>query len=119
MFDGLGESFTLPDGYVDGAGSRHRDGFMRPATLLDETRALRDFRVYLNPELFLSVVLSRVVGRLGGVDSVDPGRIDGLSEEDRRFLEGIYRRLNGYPPSREESARPSDESVADCTASKP
>ena len=113
MFEGPGETFTLRDGYVDSEGRHHRDCFMRPATFRDETRSLQDFRVYLDSEQFLSIVLSRVVGRLGGIDPVDPGRIDCLSEEDRRSLEDIYRRLNGYPPRMEESQGGLQEAVTD------
>ena len=57
--------FTLPRGYVDGAGQVHRDGTMRLATARDEIEPLRDAGVRSN-EAYLSVLLlARTVTRQG------------------------------------------------------
>ena len=42
-------AFVLPRGYVDAAGTVHRDGSMRLATARDELVPLRDDRVRENP----------------------------------------------------------------------
>ena len=54
-------SFILPRGYVDGAGTVHRDGVMRLATARDELVPLRDDRVRENPAYLTVVLLGRVV----------------------------------------------------------
>ncbi len=60
--------FVLPRGYVDAAGTVHRDGVMRLATARDELVPLRDDRVRENPAYLTVVLLGRVVTRLGTVD---------------------------------------------------
>jgi hypothetical protein len=52
-------SFILPRGYVDGAGTVHRDGVMRLATARDELVPLRDDRVRENPAYLTVVLLGR------------------------------------------------------------
>ena len=54
-------AFTLPRGYVDAAGTVHRDGVMRLATARDELVPLRDDRVRENPAYLTVVLLARVV----------------------------------------------------------
>ncbi len=95
--NGGGDRFVLAEGYTDPHGVRHREGWMRPATALDEMRVLGDFRVHLRPQAFLSVLLARVITRLGSIERVDAGVIDRLCEEDRQGLERLYRTCNGYP----------------------
>ena len=87
-------SFLLPRGYVDGSGTVHRDGVMRLATARDELVPLRDDRVRENPAYLSVVLLGRVVTRLGGVDDVHPGIIEGLFASDLAFLQDLYRRVN-------------------------
>ena len=41
-------AFTLPRGFVDDAGTLHREGVMRLATARDEIEPLRDARVKEN-----------------------------------------------------------------------
>jgi hypothetical protein len=87
-------SFTLPKGYLDGAGTLHREGTMRLATARDEIEPLRDAEVRQN-EAYLSVLLlSRVVTRIGGVSDVTPEVIEGLYAADFDHLQRLYERLN-------------------------
>jgi hypothetical protein len=106
--EGRERGFVLPDGYLELRGGRaaedgsrpeapaHREGRMRPATAADEMRALGDFRVALRPQSFLPVLLARVVPELGGLPAVDVGIMERLSQRDLRFLESLYREMNGY-----------------------
>jgi hypothetical protein len=87
-------SFTLPKGYLDGAGTLHREGTMRLATARDEIEPLRDAEVRQN-EAYLSVLLlSRVVTRIGGVSDVTAEVIEGLYAADFDHLQRLYERLN-------------------------
>src|SRR6476620_5927683 len=87
-------SFLLPRGYVDGAGTVHRDGVMRLATARDELVPLRDDRVRENPAYLTVVLLGRVVTRIGAIDDVHPGIIENLFASDLAFLQDLYRRVN-------------------------
>ena len=79
--------FVLPRGFVDDAGTVHRDGVMRLATARDEILPLRDPRVREN-EAYLSVLLlARVLVRLGTLTDVHAG--------DRR---AAVRGRPGVPP---------------------
>ncbi|MGY1640646.1 hypothetical protein ACI782_05860 [Geodermatophilus sp. SYSU D00703] len=86
--------FLLPRGYVDGAGTVHRDGVMRLATARDELVPLRDDRVRDNPAYLSVVLLARVVTRIGTVDDVHTGVIENLFASDLAFLQDLYRRIN-------------------------
>jgi len=86
--------FLLPRGYVDGAGTVHRDGVMRLATARDELVPLRDDRVRENPAYLSVVLLGRVVTRLGTMDDVHTGVIENLFASDLAFLQDLYRRVN-------------------------
>jgi hypothetical protein len=86
--------FVLPRGFVDDAGTVHRDGVMRLATARDEILPLRDQRVREN-EAYLSVVLlSRVLVRLGTITDVHAGIVERLFAADLAFLQDLYRRIN-------------------------
>jgi hypothetical protein len=87
-------SFLLPRGYVDGAGTVHRDGVMRLATARDELVPLRDDRVRENPAYLTVVLLGRVVTRIGTIDDVHAGIIENLFASDLAFLQDLYRRVN-------------------------
>ena len=86
--------FLLPRGYVDGAGTVHRDGVMRLATARDELVPLRDDRVRENPAYLTVVLLGRVVTRIGTIDDVHAGMIENLFASDLAFLQDLYRRIN-------------------------
>jgi hypothetical protein len=100
--------FTLPKGYIDRHGTRHREGRMRLATAADEIMPLRDPRVKANPAYLAVIVLSRVVTRLGTLDDLSPPVIEGLFVEDLAFLQQMYRRINGEDGQGAEEAE-SDE----------
>lgn len=87
--------FELPVGYLDQDGTLHREGQMRRATAADEILPLRDPRVARN-EAYLSVILlSRVIQRLGALDTITPATIEGLFAEDLRYLLNFYNKING------------------------
>ena len=99
----------LPSGASGVRGTRLGWALMRPARSIDELKALRDFRVWLRPQSFLPVLLSRVViGFAGSRDaslpedrSVDTGRIEALDDRDLAALERAYRELNDYTSAEE------------------
>ena len=88
-------AFTLPRGYVDAAGTVHREGTMRLATARDEIEPLREPAVREN-EAYLSVLLlARTVTRLGTLGAVTPAVVEGLYASDFDHLQRLYERLNG------------------------
>jgi phage FluMu protein gp41 len=86
--------FTLPRGYVDGAGQVHRQGVMRLAMARDEVEPLEDPRVTANPAYVSITLLSRVITRLGSISPVTPAVIQGLFASDFAYLQEMYLRLN-------------------------
>ncbi|GGK23271.1 hypothetical protein GCM10010124_14720 [Pilimelia terevasa] len=99
-------AFTLPRGYVDEAGTVHRDGTMRLATARDELVPLRDDRVRENPAYLTVVLLGRVVTRLGTLADVHAGTIEDLFAADVAFLQDLYRRVNAEGHARASVACP-------------
>ena len=87
-------AFVLPRGYVDGAGSVHREGIMRLATARDEITPQRDPRVRENESYLTVLLLSRVITKLGTLTQVHTGVIEGLFASDLAFLQDLYRRIN-------------------------
>ena len=86
--------FTLPRGYVDDAGAVHREGVMRLATARDEIMPLRDPRVRDNEAYLTVLLLSRVVTKLGDLEQITPGVVEGMFATDLSFLQDHYRRIN-------------------------
>lgn len=86
--------FTLPQGYVDGDGTLHREGVMRLATAADEIKPLRDPRVQSNPSYLTIVLLSRVVASLGTLEDVTPNVIENCFVSDLAYLQDLYERVN-------------------------
>jgi hypothetical protein len=86
--------FVLPRGYVDDAGTLHREGAMRLATARDEILPLRDPRVRENEAYLTVILLSRVVVRLGSLGQVTPQVVEGMFASDLAFLQDLYRRVN-------------------------
>jgi hypothetical protein len=86
--------FTLPRGYVDPDGNLHRDGIMRLATAADEILPMKDPKVQANPAYLTVILLSRVVLRLGSVQSINPKMIENLFASDLAYLQEFYRRIN-------------------------
>ncbi|MFF3861518.1 hypothetical protein [Streptomyces sp. NPDC002209] len=86
--------FELPRGYVDDAGTVHRDGVMRLSTARDELVPLRDVRVQENPAYLSVVLLGRVVTRLGTLPMVHDGIVENMFASDLAFLQDFYRQIN-------------------------
>lgn len=86
--------FTLPMGYVDEGGNLHRGGTMRLATAADEILPLKDPRVQNNPAYLIVILLSRVITRLGPIQSMNPGVVEGLFAADLTYLQAFYNQIN-------------------------
>ncbi|MEU7103483.1 hypothetical protein ABZ951_00300 [Streptomyces sp. NPDC046215] len=86
--------FQLPRGYVDEAGTVHRDGVMRLSTARDELVPLRDVRVQENPAYLSVVLLGRVITRLGTLAMVHDGIVENMFASDLAFLQDFYRQVN-------------------------
>jgi hypothetical protein len=87
-------AFTLPRGYVDAAGTVHREGTMRLATARDEIEPLRSAEVRSN-EAYLSVLLlARTVLRIGGFTEITPELVENLYAADFDHLQRLYERIN-------------------------
>ena len=86
--------FTLPRGYVGPDGSLHREGVMRLATAADEILPMKDPKVQANPAYLTVILLSRVVVKLGSIESVNTKVIENLFASDLAFLQEFYRRVN-------------------------
>ena len=90
--------FTLPKGYLDEAGNLHRKGVMRLARAIDEIVPLRDPRVKSNPAYATILILSRVITRLGALESVSPMMMENLFAVDLNYLQKFYRQINELEP---------------------
>lgn len=86
--------FELPKGYLDTAGNVHRKGIMRLSRAMDEIVPMRDPRVKANPAYATVIILSRVITRLGALESISPGVIEGLFACDLSYLQTFYRQIN-------------------------
>jgi hypothetical protein len=86
--------FELPRGYVDDDGEVHRFGTMRLATARDELFPLSDMRVKANPAYLSVVLLSRVITKLGTLNSIYGEIVENLFASDLAFLQDLYRRIN-------------------------
>jgi hypothetical protein len=86
--------FTLPCGYLDAAGTLHREGVMRRATAADEILPLKDARVVKNPSYLIVILLARVVTQLGDVEQVNTKVIEDLYAADLAYLQKLYNQVN-------------------------
>ncbi|MFF4606437.1 hypothetical protein ACFY12_27365 [Streptomyces sp. NPDC001339] len=86
--------FTLPRGYVDGAGNIHREGVMRLATARDELIPLKDQRVQENPAYLSVVLLGRLITRLGTLTDIHAGVVEEMFAADLAFLQRFYEKIN-------------------------
>lgn len=91
--------FTLPCGYLDAAGTLHREGTMRRATAADEILPLKDPRVVKNPSYLIVILLARVVTKLGGVEQVNTKVIEDLYASDLAYLQKLYNQTNSLEES--------------------
>ena len=87
--------FLLPKGYLDAENQLHRNGLMRLSRAVDEIVPMGDPRVQANPAYSTVLILSRVVTRLGEIDSITPTVVEGLFAEDLQYLQTFYRKVNG------------------------
>ena len=93
-------SFTLPKGYVDQAGTLHRQGTMRLATARDEIEPLRDPRISGAEDPYLTIiVLARVITELGSLGAISPAVVEGLFAADLAFLQDVYGIINFGDPA--------------------
>jgi hypothetical protein len=94
--------FNLPCGYLDADGTLHRKGVMRRATAADEILPLKDPRVVKNPAYLVIILLSRVVVKLGTVESITPQTIEEIFATDMAFLQDLYNQVNDPDAGRQE-----------------
>jgi len=87
--------FSLPKGYLDSDGNLHKNGVMRLATAADEIVPLKDTRVQSNPAYLVVILFSRVIKRLGDLESINPKVIEDLYATDLAYLQNFYNRING------------------------
>jgi hypothetical protein len=87
-------AFTLPVGYVDESGARHRQGVMRLATARDEIEPLRDPSVRTNGAYLSVLLVARTVTRIGPVTEITPALVEGLYAADFDHLQRLYERVN-------------------------
>jgi len=86
--------FNLPRGYVDKEGNLHKKGVMRLGTAADEIFPLKDMRVKSNQAYLVIVLLSRVVTKLGTLQDINTGVMEGLFSADLAYLQDFYRQIN-------------------------
>ena len=86
--------FALPKGYVDTEGNVHRKGIMRLATALDEIETKKDPKAKENADYMSVILLSRVVTKLGDVESITPEVVEKLFTADFAFLQNMYETIN-------------------------
>lgn len=86
--------FTLPKGYVDEEGNLHKMGIMRLATASDEILPLKDSRVQSNPAYLTVILFSRVIKKLGSLQTINPKVIENLFASDLAYLQEFYKRIN-------------------------
>jgi hypothetical protein len=92
--------FVLPRGFVDDAGTLHRNGVMRLATARDEIEPLRDHRVSGADDPYLTIlVIARVITSLGTLRQVTPNDVEGLFAADLAFLQDLYGIINFGDPA--------------------
>src|SRR4051812_36116564 len=87
-------AFTLPCGFVDEAGTLHRQGIMCRATALDEVEPMSDDRVQRNQAYLSILLLSRVIRHLGEIRPVTPAIVERLFSTDYAYLQDLYVRIN-------------------------
>jgi phage FluMu protein gp41 len=86
--------FVLPRGYVDEEGNLHKKGIMRLATAADEILPMKDSRVQSNPAYLTVILLSRVITKLGDIQTINSKVIENLFARDLSYLQDFYRRIN-------------------------
>jgi phage FluMu protein gp41 len=67
---------------------------MRLATAADEIIPMKDPKVQANPAYLTVILLSRVVTKLGTVESLNTKVIENLFASDLAYLQEFYQRIN-------------------------
>jgi hypothetical protein len=93
MFE-VEHELLLPMGLIDADGTLHREGVMRLATAADEILPLQDPRVQRNPAYLSLILLSRVVLRIGAIETINPRVMEGLFAADLAYLQDRYNAIN-------------------------
>jgi hypothetical protein len=101
--------FTLPKGYVAEDGTLHKQGTMRLATAADEILPMKDPRVQSNPAYLTMILLSRVITKLGTVETINPKSMENLFASDLSYLQELYGKINGNGSSRIKATCPKCE----------
>ncbi len=101
--------FTLPRGYVDDNGDLNKKGTMRLATAADEVLPMKDPRVQSNPAYLNIILLSRVVSKLGNLETINTKVIENLFASDMSYLQEFYGRINENGTSKIKSECPKCE----------
>ncbi len=87
--------FTLPKGYVDQEGNIYKKGTMRLATAADEIVPMKDPRVQSNPAYLTVILISRVITKLGELESINTKMVENLFAADLAYVQEFYSRING------------------------
>jgi hypothetical protein len=113
--------FKLQKGYIDEEGNRHQEGIMRLATAADEILPFKDSRVQSNPAYLTIILLSRVVTKLGTMDSekINPKIIESLFVSDLAFLRSFYEKINNNGSTKLPTTCPKCESKFDLDLGHP
>lgn len=90
--------FELPKGYVDKEGNVHKKGVMRLATAADEILPMKDIRVQQNQSYLSIMILSRVITKLGDLNTIDVRIIENLFTADLAYLQDFYQQINQVDP---------------------
>lgn len=90
--------FELPKGFVDKDGNVHKKGIMRLATAADEILPMKDIRVQQNQSYLSILILSRVITKLGDLNTVDVRVIERLFTPDLAYLQDFYQNINQVEP---------------------
>lgn len=86
--------FTLPKGYVDEEGNLHKNGIMRLATAADEILPMKEQSVQSNPAYLTVILLSRVITKLGELQTIDVKTIENIFASDLSYLQNFYEKIN-------------------------
>lgn len=101
--------FILPKGYVDEEGNLQKKGTMRLATAADEILPMKDPRVQSNPAYLTVILFSRVISKLGNIQSVNTKVIENLFASDLSYLQEFYKRINENGTDRKKTTCPKCE----------
>jgi hypothetical protein len=92
--------FTLPKGYVDKEGNLHKKGVMRLATAADEILPMKYSSVKSNPANSTIILFSRVITKLGNLQTINTKVIENLFASDLSYLQKFYKSINENGSSR-------------------